>query len=189
VEKRRRDFTMGRHCARQALARLGFEPSPILRGASREPVWPPGVCGSITHCEGYCAAVVALRSAIPTIGVDAESLRPLSDGVLERIASETERCWIEAAGPSSVPWSLLLFSAKESVFKAWFQVMGTWLGFEEARIEFQPSAGRFRAVILPHEKNRDPDAPAEFIGRFCVSSERVVTSAFLPDGPRTGLLI
>jgi 4'-phosphopantetheinyl transferase EntD len=179
AEERRRDFTMGRHCARLALARLGLGPLPILRGASREPLWPAGICGSITHCEGYSAAAVALRSDIQSIGVDAESVRPLSDSEVKLIALETERCWIAAADPR-VPWSLLLFSAKESIFKAWFQIMGTWLGFEQARIEFHPSAGRFRAAILQDQKNAERNFPTEFVGRFCATSTMVITTAFLP---------
>ena len=59
VDGRRRDFAAGRHCARRALARLVGSPEPILSGPDREPVWPQGIVGSITHCDGYRAAAVA----------------------------------------------------------------------------------------------------------------------------------
>src|SRR4051794_19903843 len=62
VETRRHEFTIGRNCAHRALARLGFPPAPLLRGHYRQPLWPIGVVGSITHCSGYCAAVVAHRA-------------------------------------------------------------------------------------------------------------------------------
>lgn len=178
-EKRRRDFTLGRECARRALLKLGIGTAPILRGTEREPLWPAGVCGSITHCAGYGAAVVALKSDIRGIGIDAERVQTLKDGVLKRIALETERVWMKGADPQ-VPWDILLFSAKESVFKAWFPVTGTWLGFAHARIEFQPASKSFRAIILPNAPPAPAAAPRELSGRFHIDGERVLTSAFIP---------
>ena len=66
VDKRRREFTTARRCAREALARLGVPPAPILPGERGAPRWPAGVVGSMTHCAGYRAAAVA-RPA-PTCG-------------------------------------------------------------------------------------------------------------------------
>ncbi|MBL3669887.1 hypothetical protein JL475_28675 [Streptomyces sp. M2CJ-2] len=59
VEKRGREFTAVRHCARQALRELGVAPGPILTDRAGAPVRPAGVVGSMTHGEGYCAAVLA----------------------------------------------------------------------------------------------------------------------------------
>jgi 4'-phosphopantetheinyl transferase EntD len=59
VEKRRREFQTVRHCARRALDELGLPPAAIPPGGHREPLWPPGVVGSLTHCTGYRAAAVA----------------------------------------------------------------------------------------------------------------------------------
>ncbi len=58
VEKRRREFVTARRCAREALGKLGFAPVPIGAGPRREPVWPVGMAGTITHCDGYRAAAV-----------------------------------------------------------------------------------------------------------------------------------
>ena len=58
VPKRRNEFVTVRHCARVAMEQLGVPPSPILKGEKGEPQWPRGVVGSLTHCEGYRAAVV-----------------------------------------------------------------------------------------------------------------------------------
>lgn len=55
-EKRRRDFTLGRFCARAALAQLGGDGEVIGQGRSGAPHWPDGFCGSITHTAGYAAA-------------------------------------------------------------------------------------------------------------------------------------
>jgi len=47
-----------------------------------------------------------------------------------------------------VCWDRVLFSAKESVYKAWFPLTGRWLGFEEASIMILPSDRTFVARFL-----------------------------------------
>lgn len=70
VEGRRREFITARRCARSALATLGSPASgPIRPGPRREPLWPTGVVGSITHCAGYRAAAVAQRNSLASIGI------------------------------------------------------------------------------------------------------------------------
>src|ERR1051325_9262065 len=82
VAKRRQEFTTVRHCARIALARLGRPPAAIPSGQRREPQWPAGVVGAITHCDGYRGVVLAEASAVTSIGIDAEPNGPLPKGVL-----------------------------------------------------------------------------------------------------------
>lgn len=153
VDKRRREFGTVRHCARAALARLGVPAAPILPilpGERGAPGWPDGVVGSMTHCDGYRAAAVARRGDLHSIGIDAEPHEPLPDGVLETVTLAPERAWIAAlaAEVPGVCWDRLLFSAKESVYKAWFPLARRWLGFEEAEITVEPAQNRFAARLL-----------------------------------------
>ncbi|MFD9909128.1 4'-phosphopantetheinyl transferase [Streptomyces sp. NPDC059063] len=150
VPKRQREFTTARHCARTALARIDVPPAPILRGERGAPIWPDGVVGSMTHCTGYRAAVVARASAVTSLGIDAEPAERLSDpGVLELVSDETERAQLAAlaADEPSVPWDRLLFSAKESVYKTWFPLARRWLGFEDAHLDIRLD-GTFTAKLL-----------------------------------------
>lgn len=95
--RRRRDFALGRHCAHRALAALGASCGPLLNDPSRAPRWPQSFVGSITHCAGYCAALVASKQDVKSIGIDAEPVRPLPPGVLDLIAHhEEEKTWIES---------------------------------------------------------------------------------------------
>nr|WP_245876911.1 4'-phosphopantetheinyl transferase superfamily protein [Streptomyces uncialis] len=138
VDKRRREFTTGRYCARQALTALGVTPGPLPRGERGAPVWPAGVVGSLTHCDGYRAAAVAHRSEVTSLGVDAEPHARLPDDVLGGVTLPAERdalAVLERRHPR-LHWDRLLFSAKESVYKTWFPLTGAWLGFEEAEVEF-----------------------------------------------------
>lgn len=148
--KRRRDFTAGRECAREALAALGAAKVPILRGYRGAPLWPAGIVGSITHCSGYCAAAVARASDLAAIGLDAEPHAALLGGVLEMISLPAERARLRglAAASPQIAWDRLLFCAKEAVYKAWFPLTGRWLGFSDADITVNAADGTFHARLL-----------------------------------------
>jgi len=172
VEQRIAEFATARDCARRALRALGAPDGAILRGPKREPLWPAGIVGSITHCTGYRAAAVAFAADMLTIGIDAEPHAPIEERVTRRVLVEPERDWITTAEPG-IHWSRLIFSAKESVYKAWFPLARCWLGFEDAVVTIDPAAGSFRARLLI-----DPPAgvPAVFPGRFIVKDGLVVTA-------------
>ncbi|MFB6673502.1 4'-phosphopantetheinyl transferase [Streptomyces sp. NPDC056390] len=142
---RRREFGEVRHCARRALGALGIRPLPLVPGADRAPRWPDGVVGSMTHCPGYRAAAVASRTRLLSLGIDAEPHEPLPEGVLGLVADPVERAALArlARTHPRVHWDTLLFSAKESVFKAWFPLMGSWLDFTDARLHFHPRDAAF----------------------------------------------
>lgn len=152
VEKRRREFATVRHCARRALARLGVPPVPLLPGERGAPQWPDGVVGSMTHCDGYRAAVVARTGAagqLRSLGVDAEPHLPLPEGVQRLIALPEETSMLAglAAADPAVCWDRLLFCAKESIYKAWFPLTRRWLDFTEASVTLA-AEGTFTARLL-----------------------------------------
>src|SRR5689334_11846907 len=82
--KRRRESTGARVGARLALARAGVQPAPIMPSPSGAPLWPSGIVGSITHCDGYRAAAIGRADAFAAIGIDAEPHETLPGGVLPR---------------------------------------------------------------------------------------------------------
>ncbi len=180
VEKRRREFGAGRACARRALAVLGLPVGPILSGGDREPLWPAGVTGSITHCAGYCAAAVGWRREVGSIGIDAEVYGPLPDGVEGMVCTEAERAWIRGMGDRGVEWGMVVFSAKESVYKAWYPIARRWLGFEEAELAIDPGTRTFTARLAVRAADALGDAGSGVRGRFAVVGSRVATCAVIP---------
>jgi 4'-phosphopantetheinyl transferase EntD len=183
VEKRRREFTSARHCARVALDKLGMDPAPILRGERGVPLFPRGVVGSLTHCDGYRGAVLGYSMQVRSVGIDAEPHGPLPDGVLDAVSLPEERTAIAAAEAGVVHWDRILFCAKEATYKAWFPVTGRWLGFEEAHITFTLSeaaegaaAGTFHSKLLvPGEATSGPPL-SSFDGRWMVADGLVITA-------------
>ena len=188
VEKRRREFATGRACARRALAQLGLPAGPIPSGERGEPRWPGGVVGSITHCDGYRACGVARGDDLATIGVDAEPHRPLPEGLLDTIARPEERVWLAklSRGHPEVHWDRLLFSAKESVYKAWFPLAGRWLGFEQATLTVDPEGRRFKARLLVPGPLVEGAELTGFDGRWLVDDGLVVTAIALAAGASAG---
>jgi enterobactin synthetase component D / holo-[acyl-carrier protein] synthase len=179
VESRRREFVTARRCARTALRAFGYPDAPIRPGPKREPQWPAGMAGSITHCAGYRAAAVARTSDIALLGIDAEPNGPLPEGVAEAITVPGEPEMLDrlAGTHPDTHWGRLLFSAKESVYKAWFPVTRRWLGFEEARLTIDPDAGTFAATLLVDGVRIDGGPALSVLhGRFRVDRGLVLTA-------------
>ena len=102
----------------------------------------------------------------------------LPDGVLDQIVSgpdELDRLRQLTAAVPEVHWDRLLFSAKESIYKAWFPLTGEWLGFEDAIVTAAPGGSFTVRRLLPGP------LPAgwrmrEFQGRLMVRDQLVATA-------------
>ncbi|MGW7366635.1 4'-phosphopantetheinyl transferase family protein [Streptomyces sp. NPDC054841] len=183
VPERQREFGTVRACARTALAELGFEPAPILPGPGRAPQWPSDAVGAMTHCKGYRAAAVARSSDVVTIGIDAEPHLPLpDDGVRNLVTLPEERAALQrlSALRPEVHWDRLVFSAKESVYKAWYPLALRWLDFEEAVITIDPDDATFHARLLVEGPVAAGRRLTGFDGRWLVESGLMVTAIAVP---------
>lgn len=181
VEKRRREFTTGRACARAALHQLGVPLQAIPSGPHGAPQWPIGIVGSITHCDGYRACAVAHDADLAAIGIDAEPNQPLPAGILTTIALPQEQQMVTnlTAEIPGVNWDRLLFSMKEAVFKAWFPLADQRLGFKDATIVIDPSMKTFKARFLIGPALDDFDL-ACFTGRWMASDGLLFTGITHP---------
>ncbi len=184
AERRRREFTTTRHCARLALAELGIAPTAIPVGARREPCWPVGVVGSLTHCEGYRAAALTAEDCLVSVGIDAEPHAPMPEGMLARIACPAETIRLAELGEEfpDVRWDRLAFSAKESVYKAWYPVARSRLEFEDAVLDFIPSAQTFTADLHRKGPLVDGRELTRLTGRWLVLEGLVLTAVTVAGG-------
>lgn len=177
VEKRRREFTTVRACARHALAVLGYPPTPLVPTRQGAPTWPAGVVGSMTHCDAYRAAAVAHSREVIALGIDAEPNDPLPDGVLDIVATHEELRVLAELGARhpKVNWDRLLFSAKESLFKTYSPLTGRWLGFKEAVVT-PMTDGSFTARLLAPGPRVGDRRLIDFSGRWLVREGLVITA-------------
>ncbi|MFN7874035.1 MAG: 4'-phosphopantetheinyl transferase [Pirellula sp.] len=174
VPKRVDEFRAGRHCARHALRKLGIEEFDLLKGPNREPIWPAGVVGSISHSDKYAAAAVASSQVYRSIGIDIERAKPLAMGLIKTIGSPDEIRMVDSLAGDR-PWDTLLFSAKEAFYKAWFPVTRTVLEFHDVRVDIKPAEERFVVQLMNHEQYRT----MEITGRFLVTEDMIWTSAIM----------
>jgi 4'-phosphopantetheinyl transferase EntD len=173
--RREDDFRRGRTCARRALNGLGLAALPILPSSGRDPIWPSGVVGSITHAEGLAAAAVAMGDQILGLGLDAERLDRAGADLVPLIASAEEALlWSSAWGGRD--WLTALFSAKEAVFKATFPRTRQFLEFHDVVLTPTIDGQGFSAASGPGP-TKSP-ALAHLTGRVVFQETHVVTSAW-----------
>jgi 4'-phosphopantetheinyl transferase EntD len=181
VPRRRREFATARACARSALAQLGVPATSIPMGARGEPCWPAGAIGSITHCSGYRGCAVALAGEYVAIGIDAEPHAPLPKGIEPVIARPEEHRRLRAlsAQMPDVHWDRLLFSVKESIYKAWFPRAKRSLGFEDASVTLDAGRCTFTARLMV-DVSELAGARSEIRGRWLVRDGYVLTAVVQP---------
>jgi phosphopantetheine--protein transferase-like protein len=172
---RGREFRIGRALAREALARLGVKNHPLLPAETREPQWPDGIVGSITHCEGVGAVAVAESARFCGLGIDLERIDRIDESIADTVCTPDERSELEAMAPSARRRHLsLLFSAKESVFKALFPPTRQFLDFHDVSLILGEGHFSARSTIT---KLKRIEAVR---GRFFAGSHLVATAAWLP---------
>ena len=183
-QSRKREFSHGRASARSALHRLGVAAGPIPRDDQRVPVWPEGFLGSITHCDGFVAAAVAPVSRVVGLGIDAECIGRVDSTLTRSICSpEEEAHFLGFDHIAKLDWRTLVFSAKESFYKAWYPATRTPLGFTEVELLLLPDESRF-VITVGLEKAGLAPWGATASGRYIVGENHIVTGVVVPAGRR-----
>jgi 4'-phosphopantetheinyl transferase EntD len=138
VRKRQAEYFHGRLAARLALAAAGLPVADIGKGPNREPLWPAGAIGSITHNSRRAGAVALPAHAWHGVGIDLESPAPpeLQDSIAALAVDAAELALLAAhehvlARDALLP---LVFSAKESFYKAAYGAVGRFFDFSAVRV-------------------------------------------------------
>jgi enterobactin synthetase component D / holo-[acyl-carrier protein] synthase len=138
IRKRQAAFFFGRAAARLALSGFGMGEVDVPMGEWREPLWPAGIAGSISHCASIAAALAVPCDMARHVGLDVETV--IDDGVrpaVVRIVLDTAEMDCLVSLQDALPLNTLTtiaFSAKESLFKATFSTVRRRFGFSAARV-------------------------------------------------------
>jgi len=136
VPKRRAEFLAGRYCAQHTLTLLHHAPVHIGVGERRNPLWPKGIRGSISHSTGMAVAVATQDARISGVGVDIEE--SMERHVIEQVAGEVltadDAALIAQCAILPEQSFTLIFSAKESFFKAAFPLVGRYFDFDTVSV-------------------------------------------------------
>jgi 4'-phosphopantetheinyl transferase EntD len=149
VPKRIQEFAAGRACAKAALAEFGVREIALHAAPDRQPVWPDGFIGTITHTAGFCAAAVAPRTSMLAIGLDTEIVGAPTIDIWPAISRSEELTWVQSLPAREQSAAVtLLFAAKEAFYKCQYPLVGEWLDFHDLLIEaggWGGSTGTFAA--------------------------------------------
>jgi len=178
VPSRRREFAHGRGLARHLLRQLGIENFALLAGSRREPLWPAGIVGSVTHTEQFCGVAVGRATDYVGIGIDVEPDAPIDPQLAARICRPDELMRLAGAGNLDPAIAArLVFSCKEAVYKCQFPALGRALGFADVAIRLAPE-GTF-TVELTSEGPVHSWSGA-LAGRWARRGGLLLTAAWLP---------
>jgi 4'-phosphopantetheinyl transferase EntD len=179
--KRRSEFAGGRACAHAALAQLSMADVPLLVGADREPLWPTGATGSITHTSGFCAAVLASKEHVESLGIDAEIRTAVRRELWRQVITSEERAWLESLPTSrAADMASVLFGAKESFFKCQYPLTRQWLGFADVSVSIEGAT--FSVSPRKPVQLASRFAPP-WDGRFAIAEDLVLTAVALAAAP------
>lgn len=127
--KRKYEFVAGRICAKKVLTELGHSDFILKSGDKRQPIWPKGIVGSITHNK-YFAICVASKQ-LRCLGVDIEEI--IDNERLEKLQSQFVSKEEEVLNITP-EIGTLIFSTKEALFKALFPIVQEFFGFMDAQV-------------------------------------------------------
>lgn len=178
AELRKKTFSSGRQCARNALAEAGLPAVVLPRAEGGAIVWPDGVIGSISHTKDWAVAAVAISAMSDALrmGVDLERIQPLEAGVLNLVATPAEQADLKESG--SKRWhATALFSMKESIYKCLRDSFGSFIEFHDVEI-LELASGRPRIRFI-NERLREFANPADMELRMAVTPDHVFTLAWL----------
>ena len=181
---RKEHYRSGRICAGEVLSKLGTLGQPVLRDPqTREPLWPEGISGAITHSGKWAAAAAGKTSDVSGIGIDLEDLeRQVNSRISRHVCIPEEQKWLQECGEDFLEQNLkIIFSAKESIFKAFFPYTRTYLHFHDARILmeqtfFQKSKSD---SLSKKEKNSKPEK-FEFV--YLLLNDKVISQTGISEG-------
>lgn len=186
VLRRQVDFLAGRLCAQRALQAAGFEGNvEIATGEHGAPIWPANFLGSISHCDGFAIASVARAQRIAALGIDVE--RQMSVEVASEIRGQLATDQELAVGRHAMSpeaWLTVLFSGKESLYKALYPSVGRYFDFLDATaVHLDACAGTFtlglRIALSP-----DHLQGSTYPIRFHWNADRVFTRCVVPVSAR-----
>lgn len=175
VDKRRAEFLAGRVAARHVMRALQIPDSNVGIGSDREPVWPSGIAGSISHSDHKVASLVC-QSSDRLVGIDVEEVLDLHTGeeITSQVLSENELVMLQQDVTSLEILVTIAFSAKETLYKALFPRVRDFFDFKAAEVVTVPRDGQV-CLALTHDLPGGFSAGTRFDMEYSMWQQAVVT--------------
>lgn len=174
--ERQKEFILGRVCASKAFYEITKEELlELVSNPDRSPAWPSSVVGSISHNKQWVGAAVAKADELIGLGIDFETIGRAKPEISSHI--KTDRDLKNHPDLSEEELLTLIFSSKESLYKALYPIIKKFFGFQDAAVkEINVKRGSFVIVLLTDLSDSfGPTTRHEFHGRFAVYAETCLT--------------
>lgn len=174
--ERKKEFIMGRVCACQSFKEcFGEDLLNLPANTDRSPVWPSKAVGSISHNKNWAGAAVAKSSDLIGLGIDFELIGRAKPEISSHIT--TGHDLVNHPSLSEEELLTLIFSSKESLYKALYPIIKKFFGFQAAALrEVDTDNGSFVIELLTDlSEDFGPASRHVFHGRFAVNEETCLT--------------
>ncbi|NOH29084.1 4'-phosphopantetheinyl transferase superfamily protein [Vibrio mediterranei] len=146
-------------------------------GSYREPLWPECLTGAISHTDNQAIALVAKQPSYQFVGLDIET--NIENEVAQQICRDVydadEYAIVSKQGLSLEVATTVIFSAKESLFKALFPYIGRFFGFECARVMELNKTNNSIVLKLDKGLSRYCSGKQIFRCRYFIHASKVIT--------------
>ncbi|TQV77353.1 4'-phosphopantetheinyl transferase superfamily protein [Aliikangiella marina] len=177
VKKRKAEFLAGRLMAQKVLRHLNSTSTHVGIGKQRNPIWPDGFIGSITHNNDTAICLAGLESELKYIGIDIENLieSNMVEEIKSTIISPKEEVTLRKANLNFPKAFTLAFSAKESLFKALYSTVGDFFDFSAAEVCYFSIEDSFLELVLLQDLHPQLCAGRKFKAYFRTINDCVYT--------------
>lgn len=173
---RKNEYLLGRTCAAVAYQECtGNELFKLDSANDRSPIWPQEIVGSIAHNKKYVGAAVAKKPELLGIGIDFEEIGRAKLELSSHIRSNEDISYHPKFSDEEL--LTLIFSTKESLYKALYPSVQKFFGFQDAALrQIDTDAGSFQIDLLTQlNSNFGPLGRFSFEGRFMIQNATCLT--------------
>ncbi|MDN2662332.1 4'-phosphopantetheinyl transferase superfamily protein [Psychromonas sp. 14N.309.X.WAT.B.A12] len=177
VAKRKSEFLAGRYLAKIAMKHLGVEGLNIPIDEHKAPAWPAGLLGSISHSKNTALCVITKSQNHNFIGIDIEHWLSTSDAnsLVNNIVVDQSEYQIMLPHISFEQAITLIFSAKESLYKAIFKAFSHYVDFDVAMVTELDFTTKQLTLTLCQNLSEAMHIGRQFICQFKLSEQLVTT--------------
>jgi enterobactin synthetase component D len=177
VTKRQSEFLAGRMMARSALELLTDDKITVDIGENRSPVWPNDIVGSISHSAQMALSIVSKKYTCRYVGCDIEPVITFTtqSEISDSIVNSDEKTLINNSQLESCVAFTLIFSAKESLFKALYPYVKCYFDFRDAEVfDIDTYNNEFKVMII-NGLSYDLPEGTQFSGHYTLNEKHVIT--------------
>jgi len=181
VKKRKAEFLAGRYSAKQLARALKISRADSIEvkvGLHREPIWPLGLKGSITHNSSTAICLMSKSPQVCSLGIDIETIisEDLVGDISSLVCNKQEVQLLLSQEINKRKAITLIFSAKESIFKALYSKVGEYFDFNEAVLMDVNLSSNRMCYQLNRSFARKHSLPILVEVDFMINNETVVTA-------------